>query len=54
MFNPIVVIIILVGGFLAWLLLSNCYRDIGGLFGSMIDSAKREILRDEKENEDEE
>lgn len=53
MFNPIVVIIILVGGFLAWLLLSNCYRDIGGLFGSMIESAKREILRD-KENENEE
>lgn len=53
MFNPIVVIIILVGAFLVWLLLSNCYRDIGGLFGSMIDSAKREILRDE-ENKDEE
>ena len=53
MFNPIVVIIILVGAFLAWLLLSNCYRDIGSLFGSMIESAKREILRDE-ENEDEE
>ena len=48
MLNPAFVIIILFLGFMAWLFLSNTFKDIGNFFGNLIDQAKKEM-----EDEDE-
>jgi hypothetical protein len=48
MLNPVLVIIILFVGFMAWLILSNIFKDVGTFFGNLIDSAKKE-MEDEKD-----
>lgn len=50
--NPILIILILIGGGLLWLLCSFLYQPIGKLFKRLWDDAKDSMFNEEeKENE---
>lgn len=48
--NPVLVILILVGGFILWLMLSFLYKFVGRISGKLIDDAKRAMFEDDEEN----
>ena len=49
--NPILVILILLGGFLLWLLLAFAYIPIGKIFKRLTDDAKRAMSEDDTKEE---
>lgn len=49
--NPILVILILLGGFLLWLLLAFAYIPIGKIFKRLADDAKRAMSEDDTKEE---
>lgn len=55
--NPVLIILILIGGALLWLLCSFLFRPIGKVSKKLLDDAKKAICEDEsvkeKENEKE-
>lgn len=56
--NPVLIFLILLGGFLLWLVGSFLYRPIGRFFGRLIEDAKEAMTEEENkdnkgENEDE-
>lgn len=48
--NPILVILILIGGGLLWLLCSFLFRPIGKLSKKLLDDAKESMFEEEKED----
>lgn len=51
--NPVLVVLILVGGGLLWLLCSFLFRPIGKISKKLVDDAKDAMLdEEEKENEE--
>lgn len=49
--NPVLIILIFIGGVLVWLLCSFLYQPIGGLFKKLWDDAKDSMFdEEEKEN----
>lgn len=51
--NPVLVILILLCGFLLWLVGSFLYRPIGKFFGRLIEDAKEAMTEEKKNNEEE-
>lgn len=49
--NPVLIILIFIGGGLLWLLCSFLYRPIGKVFKKLWDDAKGSMFDEEKENE---
>ena len=49
--NPILVILVLLGGFLLWLLLAFAYRPIGKIFKRLADDAQRAMSEDDTKEE---
>lgn len=49
--NPVLIILILIGGGLLWLLCSFLYRPIGELFKKLWDDAKNSMFDEEKGDE---
>lgn len=47
--NPVLIILILLGGALLWLLCSFLYRPIGKFFKKLIDEAKEAMSEDDNE-----
>lgn len=50
--NPVLIILILLGGALLWLLLSFLYKPLGKIAKRLFDDAKESMEDDEKENEE--
>lgn len=52
--NPVLIILILLGGALLWLLCSFLYRPIGKFFKKLIDDATEAMSEENKNNEEKE
>lgn len=50
--NPVLIILILLGGALLWLLLSFLYKPLGKIAKRLFDDAKESMEDDEKENKE--
>lgn len=48
--NPVLIILVLLGGVLLWLLLSFLYRPIGKIVKKLLEKAKESMEDDETEN----
>lgn len=48
--NPVLIILVLLGGVLLWLLLSFLYRPIGKIAKKLLEEAKESMEDDETEN----
>lgn len=50
--NPVFILLVLIGGFLLWILLSVLYKPIGKMSEKLADDAKKAMFEeDEKEKE---
>ena len=49
--NPVLIILVLLGGSLLWLLLSFLYRPIGKIVKRLFDEAKESMEDDERKEE---
>lgn len=48
--NPVLIFLILIGGFLLWLICSFLYKPIGRFFGRLAEDAKEAMAEEENKN----